>query len=88
MTSHLPADDIYSLEQWAKEKALEAHRNWWECQQNCHGIECDYDDGACMSTSCTWRGKEEMANEVIAKIQNMRCNQRPHVTQMKEEFDV
>lgn len=65
-------DDINSLEAWLREKALEAHNNWNTCMISGHCIDCDYDDGACMSTSCTWRGKEEMANDVISKIQNGR----------------
>ena len=82
-----PPDDTRSLESWLREKALKAHTKWWTCQQNCHNIECDDDDGVCVATSCNQRGKEEMANEVITKIQNGRVDQRPHVM-ITEEFDV
>ena len=76
-------DDIYSLESWLREKALEAHNAASEfgCCSECPArIPCEgvHDD-------CSATVYEFAMNEAIAKIQNMRCNQRPHVTLAEEE---
>ena len=65
-------DDIYSLESWLREKALEAHN------RNCKDCKVRY---ACRfnNANCPHDVEEKTYNEVITKIQNMRCNQRPHV---------
>lgn len=72
-------DDIHSLLAWAIDKELEAHNKSHNCRDTCHNIECDQDDGFCISSSCNYTGREQAFHEMVEKIQNMRSNQRPHV---------
>lgn len=62
-------DDIRSLLQWLKDKALEAHDAETYSR---NGEPVDYDYGV-------FAGREEMANETIAYIRSMRVNQKPHI---------
>ena len=85
----MPAtDDIYALESWLREKALEAHNKRWanKCKECPYNLACVVDGGDKLQP-CAITGIRDMANETIAKIQNARASQRPHVT-ITEEFDV
>ncbi len=61
--------DEYSLMEWPKEKALDAHNSETFSR---NGESCDYDNGI-------FAGREEAFNEVIEHIQNGRTNSGPHV---------
>jgi len=61
--------DEYSLMEWLKEKALDAHKSETFSR---NGESCDYDYGV-------FAGREEAFTEVIKHIQNGRTNSRPHV---------
>lgn len=65
------SDDIYSIESWLRDKALDAHNK------------ANQPRGKKGSTESERHGyymQERAFNETISKIQNMRCNQRPHVS--------
>jgi hypothetical protein len=58
-------DDIYSLESWLREKALEAHNNAAKHHGFTKGLE--------------YEAEEKTLNKVIEKIHSGRVSQRPHV---------
>ena len=62
------SDDIHSLESWLREKALEAHNKRAKFELKGLFFDAAYE-----------HGKERAYNLAIAKIQNMRVSQRPHV---------
>lgn len=62
-------DDMYSLEKWLEQMALEAH-NAEAFARNGESVEYDYG---------VFAGREEMANETLEKIRSNRVNQRPHI---------
>ena len=80
----MTSDDMYSLECWLRDKALEAHLasndrlpcDKCPCKDPCGRLEND-----CPAIVYEWA-----MHEVESKIQSRRVNPRPHVT-MTEEFD-
>ena len=72
----MTSDDMYSLEHWLRDRALEAHK---KAVRYSYGV-------ANFPLQKYFNGKEEMANETIAYIQSRRVSQRPHI-RITEEFD-
>lgn len=70
------SDDIYSLLQWAKEKALSEHNA--KCE-SCRVYKLCGDTTAGEGGLCV--GAEFAFHEMVEKIQNMRVSQRPHVVE-------
>ena len=61
-------DDMYALEDFIREKELEAHKNRVKCEHQ--GIKlCEE----------RYASQEYAYNVVLNKIQSMRANQWPHV---------
>ena len=79
-------DDMYSLECWLRDKALEAHRvnnNLVECK-DCPALAiCDRTDAVCEDVGLIY---ECAMYNVLSYIQSRRVNQRPHI-RITEEFD-
>ena len=72
-------DDVYSLECWLRDKALEAHnRDCKDCKMQ-HA--CRFDTVVCPDVL-----EVETYNKVISYIQSRRVSQRPHI-RITEEFD-
>ena len=71
-------DDMYSLLKWCEAEALKAHNQYRSCSDSCHNIECDGDDGICVSSSCDYHGMAVAYDKVADKIRNGRISQRPH----------
>ena len=67
-------DDMYSLEDFIREKALEAHLNKSKCKH--HGYQLGEE---------RYASQEYAYQVVLNKIQSMRANQRPHIA--TREFD-
>lgn len=65
--------DMDALLAWLKERALEAHNKTCTiclCRQRCTVLGFE---------TCSDSKEERIYNRVIAKIENSRVNQRPHV---------
>lgn len=61
-------DDMYALEDFLREKALEAHKNKCKCEHN--GFQLGEE---------RYASQEYAYNVVLNKIQSMRVNQWPQV---------
>jgi hypothetical protein len=61
-------DDIYALEEFIREKHLEAHKNRIKCEHK--GIKIGEE---------RYASQEFAYGVVMSKIQAMRVNQRPHM---------
>lgn len=72
-------DDMYALETWCEQKALEAHNIRWP--QKCNGCRyhdiCTVDAGD-VSQPCAMTGIRDLANQVLEQIRSNRASQRPH----------
>lgn len=73
------SDDIYSLESWLRDKALEAHNESKRYADLMLGDADPKDEKLHDLLSALMKSRERMANETIAYIQSMRVSQRPHV---------
>lgn len=62
-------DDIYSLEDFVRERHLEAHKNRIKCEHQ--GIPLGEE---------RYASQEYAYGVVLNKIQAMRINQRPHIS--------
>lgn len=70
-------DDMYSLEKWCEEKALEAHNNEREALTKYNGN--DKYSTAWDVLVLNYRGRKEAFKEVLEQIRSNRVNQRPRV---------
>ena len=97
----MPAtDDIYALESWLREKALEAHTKAMTCKRvtdisRLHLIWMAITHPSILANIESHNNSVALwcecnaYNETIAKIQNGRTNQHPHIpVHITEEFDV
>lgn len=88
MTTERPADDMDALLAWLKEQALEAHL-LFHCRP-CTPKKCEFFDECYVNPSlgegmCAQEVIFLYSKRVIAKIENSRINQRPHVPQGWDE---
>ena len=73
-------DDMYSLEKWLEERALDAYNRRWvhKCKDCSYNLACVVDASDKLQP-CAMTGIRNMANETIEKIRSNRVTQRPHI---------